>query len=81
MTQDNSWQGGLLERVPVAVEIAQPPRAGFLAGYRGLIREACTLDLRQFTGWCRTRFLPLFSVRWTDIETFSQELEGRSRQT
>ena len=37
--------------------------AGFLAGYRGLTREACTLDLRQFTGWCRARTLPLFSVR------------------
>jgi len=28
--------------------------AGFLAGYRGLTREAYTLDLRQFTTWCRT---------------------------
>ena len=28
--------------------------AGFLAGYRGLTREACTLDLRQFISWCRT---------------------------
>ena len=27
--------------------------AGFLAGYRGLTREAYTLDLRQFSGWCR----------------------------
>ena len=25
--------------------------AGHLAGYRGLAREACTLDLRQFAGW------------------------------
>ena len=23
--------------------------AGYLAGYRGLTRDACTLDLRQFT--------------------------------
>ena len=37
--------------------------AGFLAGYRGLTREAYTLDLRQFSGWCRARSLPLFSVR------------------
>jgi hypothetical protein len=37
--------------------------AWFLAGYRGLTREACTLDLRQFTAWCRARSLPLFSVR------------------
>jgi integrase/recombinase XerD len=28
--------------------------AGFLAGYRGLTREAYALDLRQFTAWCRT---------------------------
>jgi hypothetical protein len=28
--------------------------AGFLARYCGQIREACTLDLRQFTTWCRT---------------------------
>ena len=28
--------------------------AGFLAGYRGLTREAYTLDLRQFTTWCRS---------------------------
>ncbi len=34
--------------------------AGHLAGYRGLTREACTLDLRQFTTWCRARSLPLF---------------------
>jgi hypothetical protein len=43
--------------------------AGFLAGYRGLTREAYTLDLRQFSGWCRARSLPLFAVRtplpWT----------------
>ena len=33
--------------------------AGFLAGYRGLTREAYALDLRQFTTWCRARSLPL----------------------
>jgi integrase/recombinase XerD len=53
--------------------------AGYLAGYRGLTREAYTLDLRQFTGWCRSRFLPLFSVRRADIETFARELEARGR--
>jgi hypothetical protein len=41
--------------------------AGFLAGYRGLTREAYTLDLRQFTTWCRTRSLALFAVRRADI--------------
>jgi site-specific recombinase XerD len=53
--------------------------AGYLAGYRGLTREAYTLDLRQFTSWCRTRSVPLFSVRRADIETFARELEARGR--
>jgi integrase len=53
--------------------------AGFLAGYRGLTREAYTLDLRQFAGWCRARSLPLFSVRRADIETFARELEARGQ--
>jgi integrase len=53
--------------------------AGFLAGYRGLTREAYTLDLRQFTAWCRARSFPLFSVRRADIETFARELEARGR--
>jgi integrase/recombinase XerD len=50
-----------------------------LAGYRGLTREACTLDLRQFTSWCRIRSLSLFAVRRADIETFARELEARGR--
>jgi hypothetical protein len=29
--------------------------AGFLAGYRGLTREAYALDLRQFATWCRNQ--------------------------
>ena len=53
--------------------------AGFLAGYRGLTREAYTLDLRQFTTWCRARSLPLFAVRRVDIEGFARELEARRR--
>jgi integrase/recombinase XerD len=57
--------------------------AGYLAGYRGLTREAYTLDLRQFTTWCRSRSLPLFSVRRADIESFARQLEanGRARAT
>jgi integrase/recombinase XerD len=57
--------------------------AGFLAGYRGLTRDAYTLDLHQFTSWCRARSLPLLSVRRADIETFARELEasGRARAT
>jgi integrase/recombinase XerD len=57
--------------------------AGFLAGYRGLTREAYALDLRQFAGWCRARSLALFAVRRADIEGFARELEaiGRARAT
>jgi integrase/recombinase XerD len=57
--------------------------AGYLAGYRGLTREAYTLDLRQFTTWCRSRSLSLFSVRRPDIESFARHLEanGRARAT
>jgi integrase/recombinase XerD len=53
--------------------------AGYLAGYRGLTREAYALDLRQFTTWCRTRSLALFAVRRADIESFARELEARGR--
>ena len=57
--------------------------AGFLAGYRGLTREAYALDLRQFTTWCRARSLALFAVRRADIEGFARDLEakGRARAT
>jgi integrase len=64
---------------PVFSDAERLAIAGFLAGYRGLTREAYTLDLRQFTGWCRARSLPLFSVRRADIETFARELEARGR--
>ena len=53
--------------------------AGFLAGYRGLTRDAYALNLRQFTSWCRSRSLNLFAVRRADIETFARELEARGR--
>jgi hypothetical protein len=57
--------------------------AGILAGYRGLTREAYTLDLRQFSAWCRTPSLNLFAVRRADIESFARDLEahGRARDT
>jgi integrase/recombinase XerD len=57
--------------------------AGCLAGYRGLTREACALDLRQFTGWCRSRSLSLLPVRRAGIESFARQLEasGRARAT
>ena len=53
--------------------------AGFLAGFRGLTREAYALDLRQFTSWCHARSLALFAVRRADIEGFARELEARGR--
>src|ERR1039457_1836046 len=53
--------------------------AGFLAGYRGLTRDAYALDLRQFTTWCRTRSVALFAVRRADIEGFARDLEARGR--
>jgi site-specific recombinase XerD len=64
---------------PVFTDAERLALAGYLAGYRGLTREAYTLDLRQFTGWCRARSLPLFSVRRADIETYARELEARGR--
>src|SRR6516165_4679286 len=53
--------------------------AGFLAGYRGLTRDAYALDLRQFTSWCRARSLNVFAVRRADIESFARDLEARGR--
>ena len=64
---------------PVFTDAERLALVGYLAGYRGLTREAYTLDLRQFTAWCRSRSLPLFSVRRADIETFARELEARGR--
>ncbi|HEY1004127.1 MAG TPA: tyrosine-type recombinase/integrase [Streptosporangiaceae bacterium] len=51
----------------------------YLAGYRGLTREAYALDLRQFTTWCRARSLALFAVRRADIEGLARDLEARGR--
>jgi hypothetical protein len=42
---------------PTSTQSERLALAGYLAGYRGLTREAYTLDLRQFTGWCRARSL------------------------
>src|SRR5205823_3339138 len=48
---------------PVFTDAERVVLAGFLAGYRGLTREAWALDLRQFASWCRARSLALFAVR------------------
>lgn len=57
--------------------------AGFLAGYRGLTRDAYALDLRQFVSWCERNKLKLFSARRSDIELYARALEeaGRARAT
>ena len=56
---------------------------GFLAGYSGQTRDACSLDLRQFAAWCTSHGLRLFDVRRADIEAFGRALEtlGRARAT
>jgi integrase/recombinase XerD len=68
---------------PVFTDSESLALAGFLAGYRGLTRDAYTLDLRQFTTWCRAHSRSVFSVRRADIETFARDLEakGRARAT
>jgi integrase/recombinase XerD len=68
---------------PVFTDAERLALAGFLAGYRGLTREAYALDLRQFTTWCRARSLALFTVRRAGIGSFARELEasGRARAT
>ena len=53
--------------------------AAFLAGYRGLTREAYALDLRQFIAWCEEHDIRLFAARRADIECFARELEARGR--
>ncbi len=53
--------------------------AGFLAGYSGRTREAYTLDLRQFYGWCDRHHLQLFEVTRTHIELYARELEELGR--
>ena len=64
---------------PVFTDAERIALAGFLAGYRGVTREAYALDLRQFTTWCRDRFLALFAVCRADIEGFARGLEARGR--
>ena len=53
--------------------------AGFLAGYSGRTREAYTLDLRQFYGWCANHALGLFEVKRTHIELYARQLEELGR--
>ena len=63
---------GLVPIQPAFTDAERLALAGFLAGYRGLTREAYALDLRQFTTRCRNHSLPLFAIRraggdWTAL--------------
>jgi hypothetical protein len=42
----------LIPAAPVFSNAERLALAGFLAGYRGLTRDAYELDLRQFASWC-----------------------------
>jgi len=53
--------------------------AGYLAGYRGLTRDACPLGLRQVTTWCRARSVPWSAVRRAGIESSARDLQARGR--
>ena len=64
---------------PVLSEVERTTLLGFLAGYRGFTREAYSLDLRQFTGWCWQHGHHLFDVRRVDIECFARDLEDRGK--
>ena len=66
----------------VEPDFSDPERyalAVFLAGYRGLTRDAYALDLRQFVAWCKEHDRRLFAVRRADIECFARDLEARGR--
>jgi site-specific recombinase XerD len=56
---------------------------GFLSGYSGLTRDAYTLDLRQYAGWCSQHGLHVFAAKRVDIEAFRGDMEaaGRARAT
>jgi hypothetical protein len=56
-------------------EAEQLALAGFLAGYRGVTRDAYALDLRQFVAWCDQHDLRLYEVPRADIECFARDVE------
>jgi integrase/recombinase XerD len=64
---------------PAFTEPERLALAGFLAGYRGLTRDAYNLDLRQFVAWCDEHSRSLFDVRRADIECYARSLEERGR--
>jgi site-specific recombinase XerD len=64
---------------PLFSDAERAALAGFLAGYSGQTRDAYTLDMRQYTSWCRHHGLHLFDARRADIECFGRDLEAKGR--
>ncbi len=62
-------------RRPVFPDVEQYALAAFLAGYRGLTRDAYALDLRQFIAWCDEHHVRLLGARRAHIECFARDLE------
>ena len=79
----STTSGGLVRIDPVFSDREAVALAGFLAGYRGLTRDAYALDLRQYATWCLGHDLRLFDARRMDIESFARDLDakGRARST
>jgi len=57
--------------------------AGYLAGYGDTTRDAYSLDLRQWLGWCTSHEVRVFEVKRAHIELFARSLEqdGKARAT
>jgi hypothetical protein len=69
----------LVPATPVFANTGRLALAGYLAGYSGLTRQACELDLRQYASWCQQQHLRLFGARRADIECFARDREARRR--
>ena len=57
--------------------------AGFLAGYGVTTRDAYSLDLRQWLGWCTNHELRVLDGKRAHIDLFARDLEqdGKARAT
>ena len=86
-TTTGEHSSGGVELMPVAEPLftdgERMALAGFLAGYSGLIRDAYTLDLRQYTSWCAQHGVHLITAKRADVERFGRDMEadGRARTT
>ena len=76
---DTSTATALVPVAPVFADAEVLAVNGFLAGYRGVTRDAYALDLRQFAVWCAEHDRRLFGVHRVDIECFGRDLEARGR--